>query len=123
MRGDLHVAALGDMRWAISCRYVPCSAAFAVFGAGLPFEEALEVIRALSPDWRGCGDPDHTYSLVFTRVFVPRSASDLLGVLAKFAPDVVHELSEFGAPIAAARCRIPWATHGLGLDRSWIGCR
>jgi UDP:flavonoid glycosyltransferase YjiC (YdhE family) len=89
---------------------------FAFFGAGLPFVEALQLCKALFPEWPWAGDLYHTYSLVFTRVFAPRSACDLLDVLAEFAPDVVvHELSEFGAPIAAARCGIPWATHGLGL--------
>jgi UDP:flavonoid glycosyltransferase YjiC (YdhE family) len=107
---EVAIASADDRRAAVD------ELGFAFFQAGLPFVEALELIPALFPTWPWGGDLDHTFSLLFTRVFAPRSARDLLDVLGEYAPDVVvHEVSEFGAPIAAARYGIPWATHGLGL--------
>ena len=108
------------------CRRV-ARAGFRAFPAGIGPGQAFERTQAL-PDVAGPG-PEHAWRFgaqMFAAVAAPAKVPDLLAVADGWAPHVViHDVTDFAGPVAAAAVGIPWAAHSLGpqfpLDLSRLG--
>ncbi len=91
-------------------------AGFTAFPAGLGPGRVAERTLALP----GAGDlgPEDTWrfgALMFAAVAAPAKVPDLVAVIDDWAPDlVVHDVTDFAGPVAAAHAGIPWAAHSLG---------
>ncbi len=91
-------------------------AGFPVFPAGIGPGKAFER-TLLRPDAGGLG-PDDAWRFgaqMFAAVAAPAKVPDLVAVLDDWRPDVViHDVTDFAGPVAAAAAGIPWAAHSLG---------
>jgi len=102
-------------------------AGFRAFPAGIGPGKAFERTLAL-PDVAGLR-PDDAWRFgaqMFAAVAAPAKVPDLVAVIEEWAPDVViHDVTDFAGPVAAASAGIPWAAHSLGpqfpLDLSRLG--
>lgn len=98
------------------CRRVVAPAGFPAFSAGLSphiaHQETMELpeAAALAPD-----DTWSVGALMFAQVAGPAKVDALGGAVATFGADlVVHDVTDFAGPVAAARAGIPWAAHSFG---------
>ena len=98
------------------CRRVVAPAGLAAFPAGLSavvvHERTMELPRvaALADDdfWR-------LGAHMFAEVAAPAKVEDLVGVIEGWRADlVVHDMTDFAGPVAAAACGIPWVNHSFG---------
>lgn len=111
------------------CRGVVEPAGFLAFPAGLSPLEVLERLEraGAAPAWRrragsgaGVGETamEEQWRLgasMFAGVAAPPKARDLAAAIGSFGPDlVVHDLLDFGAPVASAAASLPSASHGSG---------
>ncbi len=91
-------------------------AGFTAFPAGLGPGRVAERTLALP----GVGDlgPEDAWrfgALMFAAVAAPAKVPDLVAVIDEWAPDlVVHDVTDFAGPVAAAHAGVPWAAHSLG---------
>lgn len=93
-------------------------AGFEVWPAGLSPQEVEEKMRAADlTDQAPTRSPDAVAAgaRMFAGVAGPAKVADLVRVIDAWRPDlVVHDSFDFGAPVAAARARLPWAGHSFG---------
>lgn len=106
------------------CRRVIEPAGFGWFAAGLSpmvvHEQTLELphVADLAADqvWRFGAH-------MFAEVAAPAKVGDLVGIIRSWRADlVVHDMTDFAGPIAAAACAIPAVNHGFGAlqpDEFW----
>lgn len=79
-------------------------------GSGRVFERTLARPDAAPPD-----DPWRFGAQMFAAVAAPAKAADLVGIVERWRADlVVHDVTDFAGPIAAAHGGIPSVAHGLG---------
>jgi UDP:flavonoid glycosyltransferase YjiC (YdhE family) len=72
------------------------------------FSERSPLLAKLAPNERGAA--------TFTQVVAPAKLPELERILADWRPDlVIHEATDFAAPIAAAAAGVPTVTQGWGL--------
>ncbi|UKD51719.1 glycosyltransferase [Amycolatopsis sp. FU40] len=90
--------------------------------SGVPVTEAYqEGLRTgfgrESPDGLGPDELRELSSLVFGRLIPKRSAGQLAEVIERVRPElVVHDVSSYGAALAAAVAGIPAVCHGIGRE-------
>ncbi len=98
------------------CRRVIEPAGFPTFAAGLSppvaHQRTMELPGAPGPDeediWR-------FGALMFAEVAAPAKVGDLVRVIREWDADlVVHDMTDFAGPIAAAACGIGWVNHSFG---------
>lgn len=93
------------------CERVVRPAGFEALPAGL---SPMEVEDQMGPE-TGSPDAAGAGARMFAGVAGPAKVSDLVGVIEAWRPDlVVHDSFDFGAPVAAARAGLPWASHSFG---------
>jgi len=81
-------------------------------GPGRVLERALALSGAAGP---GPGDEWRFGALMFAAVAAPAKAPDLVEVIRAWGPDlVVHDVTDFAGPVAAAHAGLPYAAHSLG---------
>ena len=95
---------------------------FTSFPAGLSLAEQLEQAARRYPDQHGLPPGKERFLNFVPRmlagVAAPPRASDLMGIVEEWRPDViVHDETEFGAAIAATKADIPYADHSVGILR------
>ncbi len=105
------------------CRRVIEPAGFLAFPAGLSplvvHERTME-LPGVADGSGGAGAPgeDEVWRFgarMFAEVAAPAKVADLVEVIRGFGADlVVHDMTDFAGPVAAAVCGIPWANHGFG---------
>lgn len=91
---------------------------FAFFAVGQPFGTLVQRARRELNAYELGGQAEEidTYARFFAGLAGPPAAADLVGLMQEFAPDlVIHETAEFGAPLAATLCGIPYATLSCTL--------
>jgi UDP:flavonoid glycosyltransferase YjiC (YdhE family) len=91
---------------------------FPFFAVGQSFDTLVRRARRELDAYRlgGPAEEISTYARFFAGLAGPPSAADLVGLVQEFSPDlVIHETAEFGAPLAATLCRIPYATVSCTL--------
>ena len=91
-------------------------AGFHAFPAGLRPGQVVE--RTLErPDVAGAGPEDawRFGAQMFAAVAAPAKVPDLLGVAEAWQPDLlIHDVTDFAGPVAAAHAGIPCVAHSLG---------
>ena len=91
-------------------------AGFRAFPAGLAPGQMVERTLEL-PDVAGAG-PDDAWRFgaqMFAAVAGPAKVPDLIGVLDDWRPDLlIHDVTDFAGPVAAAHAGIACAAHSLG---------
>lgn len=106
------------------CRRVVEPAGFPSFPAGLSPMVVHERTMALP----GVGDPaEHELwrfgARMFAEVAAPAKVADLVGAVRSWEADLlVHDMTDFAGPIAAAVCGAPCASHSFGAlhpDEFW----
>ena len=98
------------------CRRVVEPAGLAAFPAGLSPIVAHERTIGL-PGVAGLAEDDvwRLGAHMFAEVAAPAKVGDLVGVIEGWHADlVVHDMTDFAGPVAAAACGIPWANHSFG---------
>ncbi len=94
---------------------------FAAYPAGISLEAQLERANATIPEAALPQSKERFESFVpqmLAGVAAPQRAEELAGILASWQPDLLlHEETEMGGPLAAARAGIPWATQSVGILR------
>lgn len=105
------------------CRRVVEPAGFTAFPAGLsPPEVQARTTGQAGPD---SGATAGFGVRMFAGVAGPAKVADLVGVIDAWGPAVmVHDAIDFGAPVAAAHCGMPWAGHSFGAlqaEEFWAG--
>ncbi len=91
-------------------------AGFRAFPAGIGPGKVLE--RTLArPDVPAPG-PEHAWRFgaqMFAAVAAPAKVPDLVDVISTWAPHlVIHDVTDFAGPVAAAHAALPYAAHSLG---------
>src|SRR5947208_486174 len=97
------------------CRRVT-QAGLRAFPAGLGPGKVAERTLAL-PGVGGLGPEDawRFGAQMFAAVAAPAKVPDLVGVIEGWDPDlVIHDVTDFAGPVAAAHAGIPYAAHSLG---------
>ena len=90
------------------------AAGFRAFPAGMGPGKVLERTLAL-PDAAGPGDTSRFGAQMFAAVAAPAKVPDLLGAVAEWRPELlVHDVTDFAGPVAAASAGIPHVAHSLG---------
>ena len=95
------------------CRRVVEPAGFPAFPAGLSpiaaHEQALALLGGVEEDpWR-------VGATMFARVAAPAKVGALVEIVESWQADaVVHDMTDFAGPVAAAHCGVPWAGHTFG---------
>ncbi len=106
------------------CRRVVEPAGFPTFPAGLSPMVVHEQTMALP----GVGDPtEHELwrfgARMFAEVAAPAKVADLVGAAQAWSADLlIHDMTDFAGPIAAAVCDVPCASHSFGAlhpDEFW----
>ena len=106
------------------CRRVVEPAGFVAFGAGLSPHVVHEKTLALE----GGADPaeDDLWRFgarMFAEVAAPAKVADLVSAIQGWKADlVIHDMTDFAGPIAAAACGVPWVNQGFGAlqpDEFW----
>lgn len=111
-------AAGHEVTFATAERFCPrvVQAGFQAFPAGLGPGAVAEQALAL-PGAAGLG-PEDTWRFgaqMFAGVAGPAKVADLVGVIGKLNADlVIHDVTDFAGPVAAAHAGIPYAAHSLG---------
>ena len=110
--GDVVALASGPDRAAAAAqRRIP------FYPVGEPFEALVARARRDNPQYRLGGPHEEleTYAHFFGGAAGPSAAADLVSVIDHFEPDLVmHEVSEFGSPMAATLRGIGYATLAFG---------
>lgn len=81
-------------------------------GGGVVAQRTLELagVAGLGP-----GDTWQFGAQMFAAVAAPAKVPDLVAVMGEWEPHlVVHDVTDFAAPVAAARAGVPWVAHSLG---------
>ncbi len=101
------------------CRRVVEPTGFLAFGAGLSphvvHERTLEL-----PAFGGQGgsseeDVWRFGASMFAEVAAPAKAPDLVRIIKDWDAELlIHDMTDFAGPVAAAACGIPWANHSFG---------
>jgi len=98
------------------CRRVVEPSGFRAFAAGLSppvvYERTIELSGGSDPTeddlWR-------FGARMFAEVAAPAKVADLVQVIQDWGCDLlVHDMTDFAGPVAAATCGIPWACHSFG---------
>jgi len=98
------------------CRRVVEPSGFSAFGAGMSppaaFEQTIKLFGGSEPSeeelWR-------FGARMFAEVAAPAKVGDLVRVIQAWGADlVVHDMTDFAGPVAAAACGVPWACHSFG---------
>ncbi|MEO5680214.1 MAG: glycosyltransferase [Acidimicrobiales bacterium] len=95
------------------CRRVVEPAGFTAFAAGMSPPDAYEQTQELA----GATEDDAwTFgAMMFARVAGPAKVGDLVQVLGSWPADaVIHDMTDFAGPVAAAVGGLPWAGHTFG---------
>lgn len=98
------------------CRRVVEPAGFRAFAAGL----SPLVVHERTMQLEGTGEPTEADvwrfgARMFAEVAAPAKVPDLVRILRDWDADlVIHDMTDFAAPVAAAACDIPWASHSFG---------
>jgi UDP:flavonoid glycosyltransferase YjiC (YdhE family) len=100
------------------CRRVVEPAGFTAFAAGLSpivaHERTLELLEEPDAD-AGEADVWRFGARMFAGVGAPAKVEDLVGAASEWGADlVVHDMTDFAAPVAAAHRGIPWVGHSFG---------
>lgn len=97
------------------CRRVE-QAGFTAFPAGLgPGKVAERALALPGAAGIGPGDAWRFGAQMFAAVAGPAKVADLVAVIDEWGPAlVVHDVTDFAGPVAAAHAGIPWAAHSLG---------
>ncbi|MDP8975562.1 MAG: glycosyltransferase [Actinomycetota bacterium] len=89
---------------------------FTAFPAGLGRGEVMAATLG-SPGAAplGSGDGWRFGAHMFAAVAAPAKVPDLVAVIRRWGPDlVIHDVTDFAGPVAAASTGRPWAAHSLG---------
>lgn len=106
------------------CRRVVEPTGFPFFAAGLSPMVVHEQTMALP----GVGDPtEHELwrfgARMFAEVAAPAKVPDLVDAVRAWEADLlIHDMTDFAGPVAAAVCDVPWASHSFGAlhpDEFW----
>ena len=106
------------------CRRVVEPAGFLAFPAGL----SPHVVHEQTLELPGIGDQTEEDvwrfgARMFAEVAAPAKVPDLIGVVKEWAPDLlVHDMTDFAGPVAAAACDVPLACQSFGAlqpDQFW----
>ncbi len=98
------------------CRRVIEPVGFPTFAAGLSPPVVHHRTMEL-PDAPGPGEEDiwRFGALMFAEVAAPAKVGDLVGAIRGWGADLlVHDMTDFAGPIAAAACGIGWVNHSFG---------
>jgi UDP:flavonoid glycosyltransferase YjiC (YdhE family) len=94
---------------------------FTAFPAGISLARQLEEAALRYPEAGMAPGPERFEAFVprmLAGVAAPARARDLLPILDEWRPDVlVHDETEFGGPVAAARFGVPYAEQSVGILR------
>ncbi len=95
---------------------------FAVFPAGLSLPEQMQQAAQRFPEQHALPAGKERFCSFVPRmlagVAAPARAADLVPILREQRPDVVvHDETDFGAPVAAAVAGIPYAEHSVAIFR------
>ncbi|HVL99775.1 MAG TPA: glycosyltransferase [Egibacteraceae bacterium] len=95
---------------------------FAAFPAGLSLPEQLAQAARRFPEQHALPHGKERFCEFVPRmlagVAAPERAGDLMNVFARWRPDIlVHDETDFGGPVAAAVCGVPYADHSVGFLR------
>ncbi|HWF34520.1 MAG TPA: glycosyltransferase [Solirubrobacteraceae bacterium] len=95
---------------------------FAVFPAGLSLPEQMQQAAQRFPEQHALPPGKERFCTFVPRmlagVAAPARARDLVPVVREQRPDViVHDETDFGAPVAAAVAGIPYADHSVAIFR------
>ncbi len=94
---------------------------FPAFPAGLSLQEQMTEARARYPEQDGLTGATRFESFVprmLAGVAAPARAEDLVPLVRTWHPDLVlHDETEFAAPVAAAAAGVPHADHSVGILR------
>jgi len=118
-------AAGHEVAFATEARFCPRveKAGFVSFPAGIGpgkvaertvarFGDGVPATRARPPG------PEDTWRFgarMFAAVAAPAKVPDLIGIVDGWGPDlVVHDVTDFAGPVAAAHARLPYVAHSLG---------
>lgn len=98
---------------------VPARAGFRVFPAGIGFEEQMHEAQRRFPSQASLPPGTQRFERFVPRmlaaVAAPPRARDLLGIIAAWQPDLLlHGEAELGAPIAARKAELPYASQSIG---------
>jgi len=98
------------------CRRVVEPSGFLAFAAGMSppvaFERTMELVGGVEPSE---GDLLRFGARMFAEVAAPAKVGDLVRVIRAWGADlVVHDMTDFAGPVAAATCGIPWVCHSFG---------
>ncbi len=89
---------------------------FTAFPAGLGRGEVMAA--ALRAPGAAPLEPDDGWRFgahMFAAVAAPAKVPDLVALIRRWRPDlVVHDVTDFAGPVAAASTHTPWAAHSLG---------
>lgn len=112
------VAAGHEVAFATEERFCPRveQAGFTAFPAGIGPGKVAERTMTL-PGAAGLGPEDawRFGAQMFAAVAGPAKVPDLVGIIDQWEPDlVIHDVTDFAGPVAAAHAGIPWAAHSLG---------
>jgi len=118
------VCAGHEVAFATSADFCPRveRAGFQTFPAGLGMAEQLAQARRRFPA-EAAMPPSKERFLAFVprmlaAVAAPPRAADLAPILARWRPDVlIHDVADFGGPLAASAAHVPYADHSVGLLR------
>lgn len=96
-------------------------AGFEFLAAGISLPDQLAEARRRFPDEAalvGAGRFENFVPRMLGGVAAPPRITDLMPIVEEWRPDVVvHDETELGGPVAAARARIPHADHSVGILR------
>lgn len=112
-----------DVAFATAAEYCPSveKAGFAALPAGISLPDQLEEAGRRYREADLAPGKERFESFVprmLGGVAAPARAADLVPIIADWRPDVVvHDETEFGGPLAAARAGIPYADQSVGILR------
>jgi UDP:flavonoid glycosyltransferase YjiC (YdhE family) len=101
---------------------------FAVFPAGVSLPEQMRLAAERYPELHALPQGKERFGTFVPRmlagVAAPARARDLVPIVREQRPDViVHDETDFGAPVAAAVAGIPYADHSVALCRPLAAAR
>ncbi|MDP9073811.1 MAG: glycosyltransferase [Actinomycetota bacterium] len=112
-----------DVRFATAADFCPSIAkrGFGTFSAGMSLAQQLEEAGQRYPEAQLAPGKQRFETFVpqmLAGVAAPSRAEDVVSVIGEWRPDVVvHDETEFGAPVAAAKFGIPYADQSVGILR------
>jgi UDP:flavonoid glycosyltransferase YjiC (YdhE family) len=101
---------------------------FAVFPAGVSLPEQMRLAAERYPELHALPQGKERFATFVPRmlagVAAPARARDLVPIVREQRPDViVHDETDFGAPVAAAVAGIPYADHSVAFCRPLAAAR